>query len=82
VKYILLIYGDQKAERRMSQDEMEKIYAGHRAYGEAMTKAGVMRGAELKPVTTATTIRFGQGANRRHSTVRSLKRRNSSVAIT
>jgi hypothetical protein len=59
VKYILLIYGDQKAERRMSQDEMEKIYAAHRTYGEAMTKAGVMRGgAELKPVTTATTIRF------------------------
>jgi len=62
MKYILLIYGDQKAERRMSQEEMQKIYAGHRAYGEAMTKAGVMRGgAELKPITTATTIRFGPG---------------------
>ena len=25
MKYILLIYGDQKAERRMSQDEMEHL---------------------------------------------------------
>ena len=62
MKYILLIYGDEAKWQGMSQDEMQKIYAGHRAYGEAMTKAGVMRGgSELKPVSTATTVRFTNG---------------------
>ena len=62
VKYILLIYGDEKRWQSMSQEDMQKIYAGHRAYGEAMTKAGVMRGgSELKPVATATSVRFTNG---------------------
>ena len=29
----------------MTQEQMEKVYADHRAYGEAMTKAGVMPAA-------------------------------------
>jgi len=59
MKYILLIYGDEKVWQSMSQDAMQKLYAEHRAYGEALSKAGVMRGgSELKPVATATTIRF------------------------
>ena len=60
MKYILLIYGDEKVS--MTQDQMQKVYEGHKAYGEAMTKAGVIRGgAELKPVSTATTLRFTNG---------------------
>jgi hypothetical protein len=62
MKYILLIYGDEQRWQAMSQDEMQQIYAGHRAYGEAMTKAGVMRGgSELKPVSEATSVRFTNG---------------------
>jgi hypothetical protein len=62
MKYILLIYGDEKGWQALSQDEMQQIYAGHRAFGEGMTKAGIMRGgSELKPVTTATTVRFTKG---------------------
>ena len=62
MKYILLIYGDEKVWQSMSREEMEKIYAEHGAYGEAMTKEGVMRGgSELKPVSTATTVRFANG---------------------
>jgi hypothetical protein len=58
MKYMLLIYSD---ERKLTQTEMEQIYAGHRAYGEALTKAGVMRGgAELQPAK-ATTVRFTKG---------------------
>jgi hypothetical protein len=65
MKYILLIYGDEKVWASMPDDEMQKVYAGHRAYGEAMTKAGVMRGgSELKPTTTATSIRFSRGNSR------------------
>lgn len=62
MKYILLIYGDERVWRSMSKEEMEKVYAGHRAYGKAMTEAGVMKdGSELKPVSTATSVRFSNG---------------------
>jgi hypothetical protein len=62
VKYILLIYGDERVWSSLTREEMEKVYAEHRAFGEAMEKAGVMRGGyELKPVATATSVRFSQG---------------------
>ncbi|MGZ5433669.1 MAG: YciI family protein [Thermoanaerobaculia bacterium] len=62
MKYILLIYGDERVWESMSPAEMEKAYEAHGAYGEAMEKAGVMRGgAELKPTTTATSLRFTGG---------------------
>lgn len=62
MKYILLIYGDESRWESMSSDDKQKMYEQHNAYGEAMGKAGVIRGgAELKPVTTATTLRFTDG---------------------
>jgi hypothetical protein len=60
VKYILLIYGDERVWESMDQKTMEEVYAAHTAYGAAMEQAGVLRGgAELKPTATATTVRFG-----------------------
>jgi hypothetical protein len=65
MKYILLIYGDERTWEAMSPAEMEKTYEAHRAYGAAMEAAGVIRGgAELKPTSTATTIRFDGGKPR------------------
>jgi hypothetical protein len=65
MKYILLIYGDERVWASMSKDEMEQVYAGHRAYGEAMGKAGVIvGGSELKPVATATSVKFSGGKAR------------------
>ncbi|HYC60655.1 MAG TPA: YciI family protein [Thermoanaerobaculia bacterium] len=62
MKYILLIYGDEKEWESLSPEEMQKVYAEHGAYAQAMEKAGVMRGGyELKPVSTATTLRFTGG---------------------
>jgi hypothetical protein len=62
MKYILLIYGNEKEWESLSREEMERVYGEHGAYAEAMEKAGVMRGgAELKPVSTATSIRFENG---------------------
>jgi hypothetical protein len=62
VKYILLIYGDERAWESLRPEEMAKVYDGHRAYGAAMEQAGVIRGgAELKPVATATSVRFNRG---------------------
>jgi hypothetical protein len=62
MKYILLIYGDEREWTSLPKDELEKVYEQHGAYGEAMTKAGVMRGGyELQPVATATSLRFTKG---------------------
>ena len=62
MKYILLIYSDERQWTEASQDVIEKVLTEHGEYGQAMAKAGVIRGgAELKPVTTATSIRFSNG---------------------
>ena len=62
MKYILLIYGDEREWEAIPPEELAKLYQAHQAYGEAMEKAGVVRGgAELKPTTTATSIRFTGG---------------------
>jgi hypothetical protein len=65
MKYILLIYGDERVWASMSREEMEKVLADHAVYAEAMSKAGVMQGgAELQPVSTATSIKFEGGKPR------------------
>lgn len=65
MKYILLIYGNEGTWAAMSAEQMARIYAAHREYGEEMTKAGVMQGgSELKPVAMATSIRFSNGRPR------------------
>jgi hypothetical protein len=65
MKYILLIYGDERAWAAMSREEMEKVYAAHAAYAGEMAAASVMQGgAELQPVSTATSIRFEGGRPR------------------
>ena len=62
MKYILLIYGDERVWESATDAEKQRSYEAHGAYGEALEKAGVMRGGyELKPVSTATTIRFDGG---------------------
>jgi hypothetical protein len=62
VKYILLIYGPEPAWQSLAREQMEQIYAGHRAYGEALRTAGALLGGdELKPVSMATTVRFTRG---------------------
>ncbi len=62
MNYILLICSDEKAWASLSQEQMQKMYAEHSAYGQALTDAGILRGgAELKPVSTATTLRSVNG---------------------
>jgi hypothetical protein len=62
MKYALLIYSDETHWGSIPADEKQAMYEQHSAYGQAMTNAGVIRGgAELKPVTTATTLRFTDG---------------------
>ncbi len=65
MKYILLIYGSEKRWASWTQDEVARVIAAHLEYGNAMKRAGVHRGgAELKPIATATSIRFTNGSAR------------------
>jgi hypothetical protein len=62
MKYILLIYGDERVWGGMSPDEMGRLYEAHKAYGKAMEDAGVLReGSELRPTSTARSVRFDSG---------------------
>jgi hypothetical protein len=62
MQYILMIYGDEQVYMKWSKEQLDACYADHGKYGEALTKAGVLRGgAELMPTTDATSIRFTNG---------------------
>ena len=62
MEYLVLIYADEKAWNRMPKSQIEQVYAAYRQYTADLQKAGVMRGGnELKPTTTATTVRMRNG---------------------
>jgi hypothetical protein len=62
MQYILLIYSDEKQWAKLNPAEMDKIYGAYMSYSKALADAGVIRGgAELKPVSTATTVRVRNG---------------------
>ena len=60
MQYMILIYGDEKnfAQLANNPEAQQQMYAAYRQYGADMRAAGVLRGgAELKPSSTATTVR-------------------------
>jgi hypothetical protein len=62
MQYIVLIYGSEKGWSSMSKPDVEQMYAEYRKYSEELTRAGVIRGgSELKPSSTATTVRVRGG---------------------
>jgi hypothetical protein len=62
MRYMLLIYSTEKDMARMSQEEAQRISAGHRAVMEETAKRGIYGGAEpLKSTDSATTIRMKDG---------------------
>lgn len=62
MQYILLICSDEKHWASLSEEEMQKVYAQYGAYSKALADAGILRGgAELKPISTATTVRSVNG---------------------
>lgn len=66
MKCILLIYGSEARLSSNSDREIEQLYADHTAYGEALAKAGALRGGgELTPSAAATSVRFSGGKPRR-----------------
>ncbi|MGD0227595.1 MAG: YciI family protein [Terriglobia bacterium] len=62
MRYMLLIYTNERSMEAASPEDREKISAGHRAVMEETGKRGIYRGAEpLEPTATATTIRTENG---------------------
>jgi hypothetical protein len=62
MKYLLLIYSDEKADANMSKEEIDAWMGEYWAYTEAMQKAGVSLGGDaLQPTATATTVRVKDG---------------------
>ena len=62
MKYLLLIYSNEKAEADMPKEELDAWMGEYWAYTDAMQKAGVSSaGDALQPTATATTVRVKDG---------------------
>ena len=65
MQYMLLIYSNEAGMQAASKAEGEQMMAAYGAYGEAMKKAGVIRGGDrLHPSTSATTVRVTDGKSK------------------
>jgi hypothetical protein len=62
MQYMLLIYQNEADWLNMKPEQMQKVYGEYMQYSKALVEAGAMRGgSELKPVSTATTVRVRNG---------------------
>ncbi len=62
VKYMLMIFSNEKAEASMTTGDSAARHAAYGAYTQALIQAGAMAGGErLRPTTTATTVRVSGG---------------------
>jgi hypothetical protein len=60
MRYVLLIYGDEKAASQVSQQEEEAVMAAYMAFGEKF-KSQIVGGEALLATTSATTVRAREG---------------------
>src|ERR1700690_4438513 len=62
MQYILLIYGNEAAGATMTEADMKAEMDAYNAFGEMITKRGVMvSGEALHPTNDATTVRVRNG---------------------
>ncbi|HSY10817.1 MAG TPA: YciI family protein [Verrucomicrobiae bacterium] len=62
MRYMLLIYSQERAEAQLDPVESQAIMKGHQAVMEGTMKAGILRAGEpLHPTSTATTVRRQNG---------------------
>lgn len=62
MRYMLLIYRDEKVYERLSVQERGKIFQEAYDYSEALRPSGFYQGGEpLEPASTATTVRMKDG---------------------
>jgi hypothetical protein len=60
MRYVLLIYGDEKASSQLSQQEEEAVMAAYMAFCEKF-KSQIVGGEALLSTTSATTVRLREG---------------------
>jgi hypothetical protein len=59
---MILIYADERAWANLDEKQLKAAYGEYMDYTQELIKAGVLRGgSELKPVSTATTVRVRGG---------------------
>jgi hypothetical protein len=62
MKYILLIYHDEKGWEGITEAERQQIYSEYRKLrGDLESRGQFLSGSELQPVTTATSVRVRDG---------------------
>jgi len=62
MEYLLALYINEAGWPKMSKGEQEQGVAAYAAYTEALTKAGVLKGANRpQPTSSATTVRNSNG---------------------
>ena len=62
MKYLCLIYDEEKTLASMDKAAMDAMMSEYRQFGEEITKSGnKVDGAQLQPVHTATTVRVRGG---------------------
>jgi hypothetical protein len=62
MQYLLLIYGDEAAQKNASQADTNAMFLAYRDYTQSLIKAGQMKaGDALQPTTMATTVRVRDG---------------------
>ena len=62
MQYLMMLYVNEAGWTKLSKAEQEQGVAAYTAYTEALTKAGVLKGANrLKPTLSATTVRTSNG---------------------
>lgn len=62
MKYLLLIYENEKAWEAMPEEEQERILAEYGAFTQDIARSGnYVTGEPLQPTSTATTVRVRDG---------------------
>jgi hypothetical protein len=62
MEYMILIYADENAWAGLDEKQLKAAYGEYMAYTQDLINAGVLRGgSELKPVSTATTVKVRGG---------------------
>ena len=61
MRYLLLIYEDEEARSKWSEEELEAEYQEYFAFGAETEKLGIKDGNALMPTNTATTVRVRNG---------------------
>jgi len=62
MKYLLMIYANEKAFQSFSPEDQRRGMEAYMAYTEALKKAGAWVGSDrLQPTSTATTVRTTDG---------------------